>query len=178
MILSLFRKDPAAEAGRSLYGAAVAQAREAGFYTELGAPDTVEGRFELVALHVYLILRRLKDSDPAAKKTGQELFDTMFRDTDAALRELGVGDLAVGKKIRKLAENFFGRVGVYDAALEGGEAGALEDALARNVYETADAEAAAGLAAYMREADALLAGQPLSRVIGGIVRFPDAPERT
>lgn len=174
MIFSLFRKDPAAEAGLSLYESAIGQAREPGFYAGFGAPDTVEGRFELVAIHVYLILRKLKDPSQAAKKTGQELFDAMFRDMDAALRELGVGDLVVGKKIRKLAENFFGRVAAYDTALETGEE-ALAEALARNVYESADPSSAGALAAYMREAASMLEEQPLARVIGGIVRFPDAP---
>lgn len=173
MISSLFKKDPAAEAADALYAAAVEQARAAPFYADLGVPDSVEGRFEMIALHVYLILRRLKGDAPGAKKTAQRLFDAMFRNMDDSLRELGVGDLVIGKKIRKLAENFFGRVGAYDAALEAGpEDGALAEALARNVYESPAPETAAALSAYVRAAATLLDEQPPSRLVGGIVRFP------
>ena len=173
MFKALFRKDPANAAGERLYAAAAEQARAEPFYAAMGAPDTVEGRFEMTALHVWLVLRRLK-GDEAARRVGQRLFDAMFSSFDAALRELGVGDLVVGKKIRKLAENFYGRAAAYDAALAGDDE-ALAAALARNVYGDANPAKAATLAAYVRRAAEKLDGQDRERIVGGVVDFP-APE--
>ncbi len=174
MFKAFFRKDPALEAGRALYGAAVDQARTPALYRDFGAPDTVEGRFEQVALHVYLIMRRLK-GDEAAKKTSQSLLDAMFQNMDDSLRELGVGDLQVGKKVRALAENFYGRIGAYEAALKEGAADAdLAEALARNIYGVKASEDAEALAAYVREADRHLEAQPAARIANGIVMFPEA----
>ena len=172
MFKALFRKDPSHEAGRALYAAAVEQARTPAFYRDFGAPDTVEGRFEQVALHVYLIMRRLK-GDEAAKKTSQSLLDAMFQNMDDSLREMGVGDLQVGKKVRKLAENFYGRIGAYEAALkDGAEEGALAEALSRNIYEVKSSDDAAALADYVRNTDRFLEGQPAARIANGIVMFP------
>lgn len=174
--MSLFRKDPAIEAGEALYAAAVGQARAEPLYAAFGVPDTVEGRFEMVALHVYLILRRLKGDAPGVKKVGQKLFDVMFQDMDRSLRELGVGDLSVARKIRALAENFYGRVGAYeDALLESAPPGALAAALGRNVYEEETSAYAAPLAEYVRAAARFLDGQEIESITAGAVRFP-APE--
>ncbi|WP_428408351.1 ubiquinol-cytochrome C chaperone family protein [Hyphococcus sp.] len=172
MFKTLFRKDPALEAGRALYAAAVEQARTPALYDRLGAPDTVEGRFEMVALHVWLVMRRLK-GDEGAKKVSQCLFDAMFQNMDDSLRELGVGDLQVGKKIRKLAENFYGRIGAYEAAMkDDAPEGALAEALSRNICEKQMAETAPQFADYVRRADAHLQNQPAARIVGGIVVFP------
>ena len=173
-IRALFRKGPALEAGRALYSAAVEQARTAPLYARLGAPDTVEGRFEMVALHVYLIMRRLK-GEPAAKAVSQQLFDAMFQNMDDSLRELGVGDLQVGKKIRTLAENFYGRIGAYEEGLkDGAPADALARALGRNIFENEAAPQAEGFALYVRSADDSLKQQPAARIAAGIVMFPPA----
>src|SRR5436190_438672 len=117
MLKNLFRPRPALAAGRALYAATVAQARTPMLYAELGAPDTPEGRFEIYSLHIYLVLERLKGQGEQAAETAQALFDTYVSALDNALRELAVGDLAVGKRIRKLAEAFFGRIKGYEAAL-------------------------------------------------------------
>ncbi|GAB4524519.1 MAG: hypothetical protein Kow00133_12780 [Amphiplicatus sp.] len=139
--------------------------------------DSVEGRFELLTLHVYLILRRLKGQGEDAARVAQKLFDATFASFDDALRELGVGDLAVGKRIRKMAEAFYGRIGAYEAALAADAApAALVDAVARNVYGDPDAPGAPALAAYVRQAAAMIDAQPVSRLIGGVARFPDAPK--
>ncbi|MEO1251502.1 MAG: ubiquinol-cytochrome C chaperone family protein [Pseudomonadota bacterium] len=172
MLKSFFRKDPSLDAGDALFAAAAEQARALPFYETLGVPDTIEGRFELVALHVWLVLRRLKE-EAGAKDVSQRVFDAMFASFDAALRETGVGDLVVGKKIRKLAENFYGRVAAYNDAL-GGEDGALEGALARNVYESTDPAVAGRLADYVRRTVAALAAQPGGRIAGGVAKFPEA----
>lgn len=174
-MMSFFRKDPAFEAGAALYAAAVAQARAAPLYAAFGVPDTVEGRFEMVALHVYLILRRLKGDAPGAAKVGQKLFDAMFHDMDNSLRELGVGDLSVARKIRKLAENFYGRVAAYENALKAdAPPDMLAAALARNVYEDAAAGRAIQLARYVRAATASIDAQPTRALVAGAVRFPAA----
>jgi cytochrome b pre-mRNA-processing protein 3 len=174
MIMSLFRKDPALEAGEALYAAAVQQARATPLYADYGVPDTVEGRFEMVVIHVYLVLRCLKDYAPETRKTGQKLFDAMFQNMDDSLRELGVGDLSVGKKIRKMAENFYGRVASYEKALTkmaGDED--LAKSLGRNVYGDEDAVGALALARYVQKASLFIEAQPAARIAGGIVQFPD-----
>lgn len=177
MIMSLFRKDPAIDAGAALYMAAVDQARAEPLYTRVGVPDTVEGRFEMVSLHVYLVLRRLKGEGAQADKVGQKLFDAMFQNMDDSLRELGVGDLSVGKKIRKLAENFYGRVGAYEDALaDSAESGDLAKALGRNIFLDPDALSAEELASYVRRAAVSIEAQPAARIAGGIVQFPAVEE--
>lgn len=172
--MPFFRKDPAVEAGEALYAAAVAQARAEPLYARFGVPDTVEGRFEMVTLHVYLILRRLR-GEAGARKVGQKLFDVMFQDMDRSLREIGVGDLSVARKIRTLAENFYGRVGAYEDALQdGARPDMLAAALGRNVYEDESAEHAQMLADYVRVAAASVADQPADDLTAGLVRFSDA----
>lgn len=171
--MSFFRKDPAVDAGDALYAAAVEQARSAALYTDFDVPDTIEGRFEMITLHVYLILRCLKGDEAGAPKVGQKLFDAMFQNMDDSLRELGVGDLSVGKKIRKMAENFYGRVGAYEDALQA-EANSvmLAQTLGRNVYLDPDSQPANRLAAYVRATALAIKAQPVSRLVGGIVQFP------
>ena len=184
MILSLFRTDPAEEAGQALYDAAVNQARSTPLYLDLAVPDTLEGRFEMIALHVYLILRRLKGDDPASKKVSQKLFDILFQNMDDSLREMGVGDLSVGRKIRTLAENFFGRVAAYeeamrlDAAADENGNDALSKALGRNVYEDEAALSAGALANYVRNAADFVDEQPPRRIAQGIIQFPDVCVQT
>lgn len=172
MFKALFRKDPSLEAGRALYAAAVEQARAPFLYARLGVPDTVEGRFEMICLHVWLVMRRLRESEPA-RAVSQHLCDAMFQNLDDSLRELGVGDLQVARRIRALAENFYGRIGAYEAAMKPeAAADALGGALARNVFEAADPARAGPLAEYVRRVDATLAGEPAARIAAGIVFFP------
>ena len=155
-----------------LYAQLVAQARTPYFYQVLSVPDTVTGRFEMVVLHAFLALRRLKDGGEAAAATAQALSDTLFDDMDHSLREIGVGDLSVGPKIRKMAQAFLGRVKAYDTAIGGP---AMEAALKRNVFaelKTAD-EAATSLAVYIERAHDTLQQQSLDDICAGTVRFPD-----
>jgi cytochrome b pre-mRNA-processing protein 3 len=175
MILSLFRKDPLKDAADALFAAAVAQAREPTFYTAFRVEDSVEGRFELLTLHVYLLLRRLKGQNGEAKRLAQHVLDALFANLDGSLREMGVGDLSVGRKIRGMAEAFYGRIGAYEHAMAHSAPAALEEALARNVYEKTDPAAGAGLAGYVRAAAAFLDAQPLGRLLGGIVAYPAPP---
>lgn len=175
MILSLLRKDPARDAADALFAAAAEAARNPVFFTHWGAPDTPEGRFEIQSLTVILLLDRLAAEGEATRKLATYVSETMFAELDAALRELGVGDLSVGRRIRKLAEGFYGRANAYRSALKENDDAALESALARNVYEVETAPHAAALARYVKATAQALAAQPASRLGNGIVTFP-APE--
>ncbi|MEX2297639.1 MAG: ubiquinol-cytochrome C chaperone family protein, partial [Dongiaceae bacterium] len=120
----LFRRDPHAKPARALYEAAVEQARSPAFYTALGVPDTVDGRFELIALHGFLVMHRLKTEPGEGPPLAQALFDFMFADMDAALREMGAGDLGVGRRVKTMAKSFLGRVAAYEAGLADPDAAA------------------------------------------------------
>lgn len=171
----LFRPRPALAAGRALYARAVEQSREPGLYAGFGAPDTVEGRFELYSLHVVLLLDRLRGEGAAAADVSQILFDTYVKALDDALREMGVGDLAVGRKMRKLGEAFYGRGKSYDAAFAAlPDEGPLQALIARTVYAEADAAPAPRLAAYVLGQRAALAGQPAERLLAGQVDWRPA----
>jgi cytochrome b pre-mRNA-processing protein 3 len=163
---------------RRLYGVIVAQARVPEFYTDYGVPDTVEGRFDMVVLHVYLVFRRLAAAGEAARDRGQAMFDLFIEDMDASMRELGVGDLSVPRKVRAMAEGYYGRTGVYDAAL--GEAGddKLAAALLRNVYAGNENMKAGArrLARYVRHAEKKLAGTNAGEIESGAFAFADPGE--
>lgn len=157
-----------------LYRQLVNQARLPVFYMDFGVPDTVEGRFEMVALHAVLTMRRLKNASPEAKAFGQRIFDVMFDDMDQAMREMGVSDLRVGDKIRALAEAYFGRIAAYEDGLGASDDALLLEAVARNVYGEGAArpEQVEAMARYMRACDALLSTQDLARLMKGDVRYP------
>jgi cytochrome b pre-mRNA-processing protein 3 len=159
MILRLLRKDRVQSQAETLYAAIAEQARAPGLYLGGGTPDTLAGRFDQLALHVFLLLRRLKREGQTGEKLSIAVQQFFFQRLDDALRELGVGDLSVGKKIRSLAEAFYGRAGAYEKALAE-DGGALAAALARNVLETERVSAAEPLARYVRAADAALAAAP------------------
>ncbi|HZZ32339.1 MAG TPA: ubiquinol-cytochrome C chaperone family protein [Phenylobacterium sp.] len=162
------RPRPAVGTGRALYARAVEQARRPGLYADLGAPDTVEGRFELYSLHVVLLLDRLRGHGEAATDVSQALFDTYVKGLDNALREMGVGDLAVGRKMRKLGEAFYGRGKSYEAAFAAlPDTAALDALLTRTVYADADATALPRLTAYVLGQRAALAAQGLEQLLAG-----------
>ncbi len=150
----------------------VEQARRPVFFTELAVPDTLDGRFELICLHVFLYLRRLKDEGTGATLLGQHFVDTMFADFDRSLREIGTGDLSVGRQVKRMAEAFYGRIKAYEDGLAGDDE-ALRAALARNVYGTASPsqDRLIRLAAYLRRESAALAVQPSAVLLGGEVAF-------
>ncbi|HEY8574656.1 ubiquinol-cytochrome C chaperone family protein [Phenylobacterium sp.] len=171
MLNRLFRPRPAQVAGRALYARAVDQARAPAFYERYAAPDTTEGRFELYSLHVLLLIDRLQGEGDAAAEVNQALFDAFVKSLDDALREMGVGDLSVGKKMRKLGEAFFGRAKNYRAAFEAlPDREPLEALLARTVYAGADSRAAE-LADYVLAQREALAGQPAAAILEGHVEW-------
>jgi cytochrome b pre-mRNA-processing protein 3 len=173
-LLGLFTRKPHERAAFELYGAAVAQARQPVFFETLGVPDTLDGRFDLVSLHNGLLVCRIgRDPDARAKDLAQAVFDAMFADMDVNLREMGVGDLAVGKRVKRMWEAFHGRAQAYDQALRAGDQAGLEEALARNVWRGAAPPGAPGqLAAIVTQADAALAAQPFADLVAGRVSFP------
>ncbi len=163
MVLSkFFKRDPREARAWALYQRVVAQARQPGFYRDCGVPDSVDGRFELIALHAFLVLHRLK-ADPAnTEALGQALFDAMFQDMDQSLRELGAGDLGVGPRVKRMAQGLYGRIAAYEAGLCG-PAAELEAALRRNLFGTVTPEPAqvGAMAAYLRGAvEALTRWEP------------------
>jgi cytochrome b pre-mRNA-processing protein 3 len=174
MMLPLFRRGSRSRNIRALYGAIVAQARSPFFYAEYGVPDTVEGRFDLIVLHLVLVLRRLGQDDPAVRAVGQDLFDAFCRDLDENLREMGVGDLAVPKRMQQFAEAFYGRQAAYLAALAGSDPRNFEKALARNIFQVASLDDGAGrLAQYARAVSRALDAAATAALVRGEVVLPN-----
>jgi len=163
-------------AGFELYGQAVAAARDPHIYAVIGAPDTLDGRFDLIGLYAFLVIRRLRKLDAAGPALAQAVFDAMFSDMDLNLREIGVGDLSVGKKVKLMWEAFHGRAAAYQDALEANDRAALEAALARNVWRGAAPEgAAAALARLVLAQEAcLVAQEPVSLLAGRVQLLPAA----
>ena len=168
MITALLRRD----GGRRRTIEAL-HTRVPALYEALGVPDTVEGRFEALCLHVILLLRRLGDLPAPGPDVAQDLVNSVFRQLDAALRELGVGDFGVPKRMKKLGKAFYGRAESYGEALDAGDRDALAGALARNVLGTQEAGAGRPLADYVAAADAWLADADLDAILGGRPLFPE-----
>lgn len=155
-----------------LHGKIVAASRQKVFFTDYAVPDSFEGRFETMALNGGLLLRRLQTLDQPGPQIAQDVVDRLFLGFDSALRESGVGDLAVARKMTTLTEAFLGRNQAYASALKLGTFEALEDALARNIAATPPAPQR--LATYVRTAEAGLAALRLDEIMAGAKLFPDA----
>ena len=175
MILTAFRREPRNRNIHALYGMIVAQARLPAFYAGHGVPDTVDGRFELIVLHLVLVLDRLRrDRDDKGSPIGQRLFDTFCRDLDDNLREMGVGDMAVPRRMRSFGEAFYGRQAAYRAALSAADERELEKAISRNIFGIVGVDdKAVPLARYMRAAARQLDAQEEDLVAAGKAVFPD-----
>jgi cytochrome b pre-mRNA-processing protein 3 len=173
MIFPRFRRGARPDTISSLYGTIVAQARLPCFYQDYAVPDTVNGRFDVIVLHLAAVLERIA-AEPSLRDVGQGLFDRFWQDMDQNLREMGVGDLAVPKRMRRLGEAFYGRAGAYREALAEDDPRVLVEALIRNVYLDGAAEGAPErLAAYLRQTVRNLADQDASALAAGTLRFPD-----
>jgi cytochrome b pre-mRNA-processing protein 3 len=179
-LLGLRRRDRHERAGFRLYGAAVAAAREPYLYAVLGVPDTLDGRFEMVGLHAFLLIDRLRRDAPPGPDLAQSVFDAMFSDMDVTLREMGVGDLSVGKRVREMWEAFHGRAAAYEETLAEADDAALAAALARNVWRGAQPPQGApvALAQLVRTQQSCLAGQGLDALAAGTARFVPAVPAT
>jgi len=164
-----FRRDRDNERiAAALYGAIVAHARAAAFYADLGVPDTVAGRFEMVVLHTALVVDRLGGGGETERQLGQRIFDLFCNDMDGSLRELGISDLAMPKQMKRMAERFYGRLQAYRRGLTAGDAKDLAATLARNLPGTGS-----GLSRYVRAAAAGLAERSASTLFDARPGFPD-----
>ena len=162
------------DAVHDLYLALVAQARQPALYTDLGVPDSRDGRLELVYLHAILVMRRLRTEGRPGQELAQDLFDLLFRDVDRHLREWGVGDLSVGKHVKKLAQSFYGRAAALDGPLTEADRSGIAAILERNVFgelAEAPATAAAALADYLLAQERQLATQRGDELLAGKPRF-------
>ncbi|TDI58777.1 MAG: hypothetical protein E2O92_09150 [Alphaproteobacteria bacterium] len=173
------------KAANKLYLTLVAQSRQPGFYVSCAVPDTIDGRFDMIAVHCFLVMNRLKERGDEARKLSQVLFDEMFDDMDRGLRELGVGDMGVGRRVRAMSKAYLGRVGAYDKAITlDTEAGTTEDenpvlrsALARNLYRGEDVpdDKVATMAAYVMSQHQYLLTQTDEDLLAGDIRFGAVP---
>lgn len=167
MIFNLFRKKPASQAVFAVYAAIVAQSRQPVFYADLGVPDTVTGRFDMICLHMALLFRRLRNEGKPVAEFSQALFDLFFKDMDRSLRELGAGDLAVPKKIQKMGNVFYGLLGKLTEALDADDRAALEAVVRKNIFDEDPAAAADRLADYLMAEAKRLDLQPTAAIVGG-----------
>lgn len=158
-----------------VYGQIVAAARQPVLYSRWSVPDTPLGRFEMVALHLFLVLHRAKGEAGLLKEVCQDLTDEFFRDVEHSIRELGIGDLGVPKRMKMFSRMFYGRTLAYDDALDRRDQAALEAAVARNVRPDEPVwDGARGLAAYVRVAADGLAARPAADLLDGGAVFPRA----
>lgn len=159
-------------AAKMLYLLAMEQSRTPVLYTDYGVPDTMDGRFDCLLLHIYIIFHRIKGLDEY-KRLSQDMFDYCFADMDQSLREAGIGDMGVPKRMKKMMLAFNGRMHVYDEAVRGSDDSALGQAILRNVYNGADdmAGQSKALAAYVLQQILALADQGDDAVMGGKLKF-------
>lgn len=159
---------------RSVYEAIVAQARQPGLYTAAGVPDTLDGRYDMIVLHADAVMTHLQQGGEPDKAFAQELIDEVFRDMDRSLREMGVGDMGVGKRVKKMATVYYGRANAYASARAEGE-GALEAALLRNVYagDESRADNARVLAAYTADLHRAVAALSRDEIRAGKLQLPE-----
>jgi len=171
-LFGMFGRSAKKEAARRLYTAIVERARAAVFYEDAGVPDTVDGRFDMIALHAFLVLRRLKRDHDKTATVAQALFDLMFVDMDENLREMGVGDLSVGRRVKQMAKAFFGRVAAYEEAMAAGLE-PLAEVLHRNLYRGADVEPASLtlMARYVLDQASTLDAVEVETFLSGRVAF-------
>lgn len=159
----------------ALYAEIVAAARQPHFYSDWDAPDTPLGRFEMLALHMFLFQHRLHDEAGASREIAQILIDDFFADVEHSLRDLGIGDMGVPKRMKKLGRMFYGRTASYADALERSDRAALAEALRRNIRPDSEAWPQADLlAGYVMQADKLLSEQSSEAILAGTIRFPAA----
>jgi cytochrome b pre-mRNA-processing protein 3 len=174
MIFGLFKKDPRREIVLSLYTRTANASRARWLYVDGNVPDTVEGRLDALTLHALIVMRRLKALPEPAPEVGQEFIDVLFQHVDHGLRELGVGDTTVPKRMKKIAQNFYGRVGAYSGPLDKRDGAALAAALERNIPGVA----AALVSAYLIAAEDGFAARSLDQVLNDEDLFAAPPTGT
>ena len=171
MIFNLFRKNTATEPVLAIYSAIVAQSRQPVFYAEWLVPDTVTGRFDMISLHMALLFRRLRSETGRSKDFSQSVFDLFFRDMDRSLREMGVGDLGVPKRIQKMGNIFFGLLAALSEPMDRNDSQALEAVLSRNIFDGAVGSNVEALAAYLLRQDRALMSNTAGDIVAGRIAF-------
>ncbi len=172
MLAWLTGRDGPRHTAGELYGGVVAAARRPAFYADLGVPDTPEGRFELIALHMFLVLERLRREGNAGEAVSRHILEAFVTDMDDCMREMGVGDLTVPKRVKRAAAGFYERAGIYRGGLEAGAGAALAAALQGYIFSAGTApKAAAQLADYVSRNAAQLTATPARDVLAGRVAF-------
>ena len=160
-----------------VFAAIAAAARRPAHYTVHAVADTVMGRYEMLALHMWLFQHRAKNGSPELKAMAQDVVDVFFREIDHTLREIGIGDTSVPKRMKKLARMVYGRWEAYGTALVADDRMAMSDALRRNVYaEGGDDRGADALADYAFRAAELLRDQPDTDFLQGRIAYPEPVE--
>lgn len=170
----MFKGREATRQGAFIYNSIVEQARRPEFYAALDVPDTLDGRFDLIVLHAGLYLPRLKAVKPDGNRLSQAMFDQMFANLEFNLRELGVGDVGVPRRMKDMLQAFYGRVASYDNALRIGDMPQLRAALHRNVYRAAEVDPARvdALASYVRAAAESLKAADDDVIVAGAFAWP------
>lgn len=172
----LFKGRDTKRAASTLYDSIVEQSRRPELYTVLGVPDTIDGRFDVLVLHVHLVLRRLRRDGDETADFAQALFDALFFDMDRTLRAMGVGDMSVGKRVKDMIRAYYGRVAAYETALQASDDAALLDTLRRNVFAGAPGpDAGTGLARYTRQCVDALTSHTAEEIVDGAFDFPNPP---
>lgn len=171
-LASLFRRNRYRAQAHATYVSIVEQARDPDFFLRVEVPDTLDGRFETIALHMFLVLNRLKADYEATSDFAQALFDAMFADLDRSLREMGATDIGVGRRVKDMAKGLYGRIKAYEDGLAGDDA-LLGEALKRNLYGTVDPrpETVTAMARYLRAEARSLAEQPVENFFANNIKF-------
>lgn len=174
MVFGIGKRRQARVLADKLYSRIVSASRQEAFFTDFAVPDTLDGRFEMLSLHMYLGIDRLNDGSEQEVRMAQAVMESFVRDMDASLRDLGVSDLRVPKRMKALYGSFGGRIGGYRLARgEGGDA--MHSALARNIYtDGGDERTVRRLGAYVTDALAEIARIPADALANGRIEFPDA----
>jgi cytochrome b pre-mRNA-processing protein 3 len=170
MIFQFFKRDKENPIARRLYEAIVAQARHPVFYADLHVPDSVMGRFDMIILHAILLFRRLKDQGEEADDLAQAVYDWMWKDIDRSIRELGVGDPSVPKRMKLLTGNYFARLEAYNKAFDTSSEDALKQAFKRFFNAETMTDTMRGkLAQYALSSEKSLQEQHISDILKGEV---------
>ena len=178
LLKKIFSFSKEKETAHKLYRVIVEQAREVAFYRDLGVADTFDGRFDMITLHMVLVMRRMKNDVDQTRELSQALFDFMFDDFDMNLREQGIGDMGVLARIKNLAKAFYGRLEAYDAGLSQQDDAVLSAALERNLYMENEATEAnlATIVSYMKRESDRLEKMDISQIMEGVLSFGPAPQ--
>ncbi len=178
-LTSIFTDRKQENAAYKLYSSIVVKSRQPEFYTDFGVQDTFDCRFDMLVVHIFLVLHRLKMDHGQTSDMAQKIFDIMFADMDQSLRETGVGDMGIGKRIKAMARAFYGRLAAYEEGLEGDD-NVMGNALKRNLFRNMkpNDNDVARMARYVRRSAAMLATQKTGSLLSGKVEFAELSETT